>query len=240
MADSKCDECGHSINKAICLWKQHKGYENRIPLLKTVWSCFQYSDDVKVFECLSRCGMAFATSQAFFITFEKKHNSIPFNLQNAKHCQHDYLARARKWNTATHSNTFVVICWFCCTAPSHSFTPRCSLCPHPHPCMSTDFPVCLCQHRGEHWPLWWVCLKTAWWFTLACTHIHRRWANVMLCELKQCLSEGSVLAIQGQASQSSMRKRRRKCRADGWWTCKQKMQTNKPTAVPQIKEKTVA
>lgn len=106
-----------------------------------MWSSFQYSDDVKVLECLNRCGMAFATSQAFFITSEKKHNSIPFNLQNAKHCQHDYLARARKWNTATHSHTFVVICWFCCTAPSHSFTPRSSLCPHPHPCMSTDFPV---------------------------------------------------------------------------------------------------
>lgn len=118
----------------------------------------------------------------------------------------------------------------------HSLPTPTSLYVHRLPCL------CLCQHRGEHWPLWWICLKTAWWFTLACTHIHthRRWANVMLCELKQCLSEGSVLAIQGQASQPSMRKRRRKCRADGWWTCKQKMQTNKPTAVPQIKERTVA
>ena len=99
----------------------------------------------EVWDRLSRCGVGLATSQALFITSGKKAHSIPFNLQNCW----AFSDTCNKWSRATHSHTFLGICWMCCTARSHSFTPLSTLlplplyvsCPHPHPCMFTDFPV---------------------------------------------------------------------------------------------------
>lgn len=159
----------------------------------------------EVLDRLSRCGVGLATSQALFITSGKKHT-----VSHLIYKMLSILSRnihASKWNRATHSHTFLGICWMCCTARFHSFTPLSTLlplplyvsCPHPHPCMFTDFLVCASVSRELNTGLFDESVQKQPADLPWHAHTLMHWANVMLYELKQCFSKGSVFTVQDKS-----------------------------------------